>query len=92
MNSKENAEEIYHPVIEKRSLKKMSGKLSERFQQLKSVRGSTTNIKATNRQARSTMQQAQRGSKINQRRGIIANSNANTIVKSSKKNAGSGKG
>ncbi len=60
----------------------MSGKLSERFQELKTSGGNTNRIRNNNRQQRAVNQQQQRGNKINQRRGIVtANSTSTTGTK-----------
>jgi hypothetical protein len=66
----------------------MSGKLSERFQELKTTTGASNKIKTQNRQKNAASQQQQRTGKFNQSRGLPSTSN--TDVKTNRRTANAG--
>jgi hypothetical protein len=67
----------------------MSGKLSERFQELKTTTGASNKIKTQNRQKNAANQQQQRTGKFNQSRGITSTNNSSN-VKANKRPASAG--
>lgn len=67
----------------------MPGKLSEKFQELKTSAGNNGKIRANNQQKRAATQQQHRGNKFNQKRGLaVANSKTTTFKPQNRPNSG----
>jgi hypothetical protein len=64
----------------------MSGKLSERFHELKSTTATTGRIRNENRQNRNIVQKNQRANQVAQRRGTPQNNNNNRPTKRNNNN------